>query len=257
MCVDALKIIGTTAGTDFGSSKQRDLGQQWADMTRGYLGEYALKLFLKEKYNIEVELGHEQGVLADYLSSDIKQITDKEGTRPPHINIGVKSIKWNGLWFDIPNDQFHHSHYHVLVKVGAGRDHLLAFFKKISVFKDKILPVGQKVGAISSEESLQIYDHLPTFSPIPAYIVGFVKTDSISKDEYKYAGTKGRLNYSINSWIGKYKLSNLLEIKGKEKVTGKVEFAGIKKFSHDNSYLFNTGALEWSQAGWGELVKAL
>src|SRR3989338_8646532 len=40
MCVNALKILSTTAATDYGSSRQRDLGQLWADMTRGYLGEY-------------------------------------------------------------------------------------------------------------------------------------------------------------------------------------------------------------------------
>ena len=39
MCVDALKILSTTAATDYGSSRQRDMGQLWADMTRGYLGE--------------------------------------------------------------------------------------------------------------------------------------------------------------------------------------------------------------------------
>ena len=48
MCVDALKILSTTAPTDYGSSRQRDMGQLWADMTRGYLGELAcLKFFEK------------------------------------------------------------------------------------------------------------------------------------------------------------------------------------------------------------------
>jgi len=49
MCVDALKILGGTAATDYGSSRQRDMGQLWADMTRGYLGEYAFIRFLYEK----------------------------------------------------------------------------------------------------------------------------------------------------------------------------------------------------------------
>ena len=58
MCVDALKILGTTAATDYGGSRQRDLGQLWADMTRGYLGEYAFQIYLKNKLNLEAKLGH-------------------------------------------------------------------------------------------------------------------------------------------------------------------------------------------------------
>lgn len=33
MCIDALKILKSTSATDFGSSRQRDLGQLWGDMT--------------------------------------------------------------------------------------------------------------------------------------------------------------------------------------------------------------------------------
>ncbi len=49
MCVDALKILSGTAATDYGSSRQRDMGQLWADMTRGYLGELAFLKFLEHK----------------------------------------------------------------------------------------------------------------------------------------------------------------------------------------------------------------
>lgn len=49
MCIDALKILNSVAGTDYGSSRQRDFGQIWGDMTRGYLAEYAFVIFLQEK----------------------------------------------------------------------------------------------------------------------------------------------------------------------------------------------------------------
>jgi hypothetical protein len=74
MCIDALKILGNTAATDYGSSRQRDLGQLWGDMTRGYLGEYAFKLFLKQKFDIDSKLAHEKGDLNNFLQSDIQQI---------------------------------------------------------------------------------------------------------------------------------------------------------------------------------------
>ncbi len=38
MCVSALKIVSHVAATDYGASRQRDMGQLWADMIRGYLG---------------------------------------------------------------------------------------------------------------------------------------------------------------------------------------------------------------------------
>ena len=38
-CIDALKMINTVAATDYGTSRQRDKLQLWADITRGYLGE--------------------------------------------------------------------------------------------------------------------------------------------------------------------------------------------------------------------------
>jgi len=116
MCVDALKILQSTAATDYGSSRQRDLGQLWADMTRGYLGEFAFQKFLLEKLGIETELGHDIGTLADYLPMDIHRIKSSNGEyRPPKIGISVKTTKWNGIWLDIPGDQFNHSDIHVHV----------------------------------------------------------------------------------------------------------------------------------------------
>ena len=88
MCIDAIKIVGRTAGTDYGSSRQRDLGQLWADMTRGYLGEIAVSNLLKEKYGIECKLGHERGALEEYLPSDIHSVKfPDEYERRPKIEI--------------------------------------------------------------------------------------------------------------------------------------------------------------------------
>jgi len=63
MCIDALKILGTTAATDYGGSRQRDLGQLWADMTRGYLGELAFSLFFRNNRNV---VSHFRKYLAQY-----------------------------------------------------------------------------------------------------------------------------------------------------------------------------------------------
>lgn len=259
MCIDALKIIGTTVASDYGSSRQRDFGQMWADMTRGYLGELAFKLFLKEKHGIDIELGHERGELADYLPSDIHMVK-REGKKAesPKISVGIKATKWNGIWLDIPGDQFNHSDAHIFIKVGTGRDHLFAYFKKISVFKDKVLKVGKDMGSLSEGEADTLYNNLPTFRPVPAYICGFALRDNTYK-LLDYTGRKGRLHFKVATWNGPMLPDDLDKIKAKEGTSGggKVEFEGIGKFSHERMHLFNAGNLKWKREDWKKLVGKL
>lgn len=261
MCVDALKILGTTAATDYGGSRQRDLGQLWADMTRGYLGEFAFSIFAKQKYGIAVPLDHEKGKFEKYLHSDIHFIIKDEGTekyaeRKAKIKISIKTIKWNGIWLDVPGNQFSHSDAYVLVKVGTGRDHLFAYFKEISVFKDKILKVGQEVGSLTKAGAEKLFDALPSFKPIPAYICGFVLKDD-NYENLSYAGKAGRKHYTINSWCGPINPGDLQKIKESEKADGKIKFEGIGKFAHDKGYLFNAGSLRWKKSDWSNLMRRL
>lgn len=250
MCVDALKILGLTAATDYGSSRQRDLGQLWADMTRGYLGEHAFQTFLQQRLGIQSVLDHEKGQLEDFLPMDIHKVKEPNGEyRVPKIKISVKTTKWNGIWLDIPGDQFNHSQIHVLVKVGTGRDHLFAFFKHISVFRDKVLQKGQSVGAITEKESKEIFDSLPDFKPVAAYVCGFVKKDA-RYSNLSYEGTRGRKNFTITSWNGPIEPGDLDSIKEAEGISGKVSFQGIGDFAHDRGYLFNTGKLLWKPEDW-------
>lgn len=256
MCIDALKILSTTAATDYGSSRQRDFGHMWADMTRGYLGELAFKLFL-EKRGVKIELGHEKGNVSEYLPSDIHGVSrDDEPFSPPCITIGIKATKWNGIWLDIPGDQFSHSFAHVFIKVGMGRDHLFAYLKKISVFRDKVLKTGKDMGIISSEEADTMYDRIPTFRPIPAYVCGFVYRD-VEYGDIPYRGKKGRKNYNITGWNGPIRSGDLDVIKKKESVLGSVKFEGIGSFAHDKGYLFNTGNLLWSEKDWNDVIARL
>ncbi len=257
MCINALKIVSKTAATDYGSSRQRDFGQMWADITRGYLGEYAFKLFLKQRFNIDAELGHDLGKLEDYLPMDLHKITKPgDKPRPPKIKVGIKAGKWNGIWLDIPGDQFNHSDIHAFVKIGAGRDHLFAFFKQLSVFKDKVLKRGEEIGCLSKEESAALFKDIPGFSPVTAYICGFARKDDNYKG-FSYSGKKGRKNYTIRSWKGEIRPGDLDSIKEAEEVSGKVSFLGIGEFSHDSGYLFNAGNLFWKEKDWKKVCDAL
>lgn len=256
MCIDALKILKSTVATDYGSSRQRDLGQLWSDMTRGYLAEYAFLLFLQKNWDIKAELGHEQGNLQDYLPADIHKIQKNlEPLRDPKIKIGIKGTKWNGIWFDIPGAQFDHSDIHVLVKVGTNRDHLFAYFKHISVFRDKILKKGIEIGAINQQEADSLFENLPLFQPIPAYIAGFAVKD-VAYEDLAYTGKKGRMHFNVETWKGEIKGGDLQKIKEREEISarGKVKFEGIGSFSHESGYLFNVGNLLWKKEDWETFV---
>lgn len=257
MCVNALKIIPHVAATDYGTSRQRDMGQLWADLIRGYLGELAFLKFLKHHWNIDADLGHEKGSLKEYLPMDIHEVIfPGKPPRPPKLKISIKATKWNGIWLDIPGDQFNHSDIHLLVKVGVGRDHLFAFFKEISVFRDKVLKIGEDVGSLTKGESEKLFESLPSFKPIPAYICGFVKK-SADYRKLPYFGKKGRNNFTITGWNGSILQGDLDKIKKRETIEGSVKFLGIGEFSHDQGFLFNTGNLLWKKENWDEVIKLL
>jgi hypothetical protein len=256
MCIDALKILSTTAGTDYGSSRQRDMGQMWADMTRGYLGELAFKQLLEEKYQVRIELGHEVGNIEDYLPSDIRRVVESDGTtRDPRIKVGIKATKWNGIWFDLPGDQFRHSDVHVLVKVGTGRNHLFSFFKSLNIFKDKILKRGEEIGHLTEGESRSLLDSLPNFRSIPAYICGFASVGP-AYQRLDYAGKKGRTNFTISKWCGPINPGDLEIVKHQESAK-KTTFESIGAFSHEKGFLFNTGSLKWKKEDWNELIERI
>lgn len=256
MCVNALKILDRTAATDYGSSRQRDLGQLWADMTRGYLGEYAFKLFAQQKWGMDIQLDHEVGNLEDFLRTDVHSVSINGKNRPAQIGVSIKTSKWNGIWLDIPGDQFNHTDTHVFVKVGTGRDHLFAFFKSISVFKDKVLRLGEEVGSLSRDESDTLFNNLPTFTRIPAYITGFVWRD-VEYEPLPYSGKTGRKHFTVTGWNGEILPGDLEKIKTETQIVGNVKFEGIGQFSHDKGYLFNTGNLLWRQDNWQELFNKL
>jgi len=261
MCVDALKTVQNIAGTDYGSSRQRDLVQKWADTTRGYLGEVGFQKLLQDKYQIESKLDHEQGDLADYLPLDIHEIKKPgESWRAPRKKVGIKATKWNGIWLDIAGAQFHHSDMHILVKVGAGQDHLVGYMKSLSVFKDKILQRGRALGHLTDAESDILYDSLPSFKPIPAYVCGFVeREDDFSSLQYTGKTINHRNNsrsFEIASWKGRYYPQAKQQVMGRENVTAEIKFKQIGNFSHDDMYLFNTGNLKWSEDDWRRVIES-
>jgi len=104
--IQSLRIQFLIAGTDFGSSRQRDMGQKWSDTIRGYLGELGVRQVLKRKFNLDISLGHEPGELDDFLPTDIHKVKKLGDTefRDPKINVSIKTTKSNGIWLDFSSN---------------------------------------------------------------------------------------------------------------------------------------------------------
>ena len=257
--LSALKSLKNFAGTDFGSTRQRDFNQKWADTTRGYLGEKAFQKFLLKRFDIKSKLKHTIGELKDFIHTDIYEIKKRRELkfRPPEKTIGIKTTSLNGMWLDIPGAQFHHSGCHILIQLILGKNHMFSFFKEISIFKDKLLKRAIEKGYFDKSEAGDFFDNIPDLKKVPAYISGFVFTKNFQSDQYKYEGRKGIKHYTIVSWEGKYNSSFLKDIKEQKRIKGDIKFQGINRFSHNSAYIFNTGKLKWKDSDWQKLIDTL
>lgn len=252
--IQSLKIQFLIAGTDFGTSRQRDMGQKWSDTIRGYLGELGLKQLLSNRFNIDIELGHEPGRLEEYLDLDIKQVKKSNDLnyRNPLINVSIKTTKSNGVWLDIPGDQFSHSDLYVLALIGVDVNHLFSFFKHLSVFKDKVLKKGVDNNCINQLEADEIYNKVPSFRKIYGYIAGLVSSD-MNKEDYTYEGLMGRTNFTITNWSGKYE-EDYLDIVKRDKGARTVKFAGIGSFTQSNRHIYGLAGLKNSAEDWQSML---
>jgi hypothetical protein len=219
-----------------------------------HLGEIGVQQILNKKFHVDVFLGHEKGNIEDFLTSDIHQIKLKNDITPrdSKINISIKTTKSNGIWLDIPGDQFSHSDVYILTKIGITTDHLFSFFKHISVFKDKVLKRGQDSGFLTEVEANKIYNDVPSFNKIYGYIPGFI-TNKNEYSLYKYEGRKPKSKFQITNWIGKYEENYLSDIKKKENANT-IDFLGIGKFSQSNRYIFGTKSLHYTKKDWNDLI---
>jgi hypothetical protein len=161
----ALYLAPRVVATDYGTARRRDLGQLWADTIRGFLGEIAFAKWLREKYGLVVKLDYRRGSLEEFLPPDIESVNG----RLPRLKVSIKTTKLNGIWLDTPGTQIEHSDVFVLARVGVTRGPLIAFLKKISVIRDKLMQIARERGLLSEEELSEIWDSIPEFSP-PARI---------------------------------------------------------------------------------------
>ncbi|MCX8136259.1 hypothetical protein [Pyrobaculum aerophilum] len=269
VAVRTLRLAPYLRPTDYGTARQRDLGQLWTDAIRGHLGEIAFAKWISEKFGIAIETGlSELGPLEEFLPSDVIKVNN----RPPQLKVSIKTTKLRGVWLDIPYKQIDHSDIFILVRVGVAREHFIAFLKAISVIRDKILATALQQGIISEKESEEIWNLLPDFKPIPAYIVGYfdkrLYIDYIqSEDVIEVDGIIGTRNITVRKYLGywhpednrvKESVLARLEQKYGTKISGyKIRFEGIGDFSKTKHFVVSSGFLKRTERDWRELLAQL
>ena len=267
--VYGLNLAPKLAGTDYGTARQRDLGQLWTDVIRGFLGEVAVAKWLKERFGITAELDYRLGPLEEFLPSDIKSVAGRE----PRLRVSIKTTKLSGLWLDVPGAQIEHSDVFILVRVGVTREHFLAFLKKISVIRDKLMKEAVERGLVKEEEVEQIWDSIPEFTAVPAYIAGFLDKTEIQdklRDRTAIIEADGDVKIKkvvINKFLGFWhpgeaiyekKLKELLRRRGRPvKDEMSIEFEGIGDFSKTLHFIASSGALKKKEEDWKKLVEKL
>ena len=262
--IRALWLSPRFAGTDFGTSRQRDMGQVWTDTARGFLGEIAVSKFLKKNFQVETSLDTSRGSLEDFLPTDIAKVRfPGEDWREPKVRVSIKTAKFNGRWLDLPGDQLSHSDYFILVKIGITRHHFIAFLKAISFLKDKLFLKGKELGELDEERAKELWKEIPAFNPIPAYISGYLNKAEIELPihslECKISGRR-RVKISIVEMVGLYSEENLRNnpkvrlLDPDQKLKISLDPIGEVTGTH---FFANSGRLKWGLTNWTEFVKKL
>jgi len=261
----ALKMTAS----DFGSTRQRDLGQLWTDTARGFMGEIAVKKFLEEKFDtiVEPDISTDKPI-DEYISTDIKSVSkilgNKINSRPLKQKISIKTGKFNARWLDeYSANKTESIDVFIFVRIGTGRDHFVAFLKTISFLGTKLFPIAEDLGELNPETRKNLWDSIPSFQPIPVYITGFLSRNNlhlpIHSVNAKLSGKKNK-KILILEGVGEFSMNALRQnpqitsIDPKEEL--KIVIDGLDREIDNSPHFFaNTGALQWGVNNWRNLIK--
>lgn len=254
----ALKVAPHLAGTDYGTSRQRDLGQLWTDTTRGLLGEQAVVRFFEDRFGLTLKVDYTLGDLEEYLPADITGGTLPNGEEVElERRVSVKTTKFQGIWLDITGAQIEHSDAFILAKIGVRRDHFVAYLKRSGFIDDILLRRGRELDTLTDEDAQAIRDSVPDFRPIPCYISGFmekpIETTGVTRYRKRHTRSGDLKGYTIKGYVGRLDDGEPVELPP-ELVGEDIEFAGIGNFTRTRHYIANTGNLSWSDDEWTALV---
>ncbi|MBU4245885.1 MAG: hypothetical protein ABIF85_00520 [Nanoarchaeota archaeon] len=177
---------------DFGTARQRSVTQAVENWTQGALAEIALAKFIKQKFNVDIEL--EYRIFEDSIvGQDIVSVKRRGVANPPRKRISVKSGKENGMMLIVPVNEVERdervSDSYVFVRVFYPTDFILRLLRDLPDISDK-------------------KDKIPEFSGSKAEIVGYCPKGELEKravpeagiEEERYVKPSGKMHNSDVDW---------------------------------------------------------
>jgi hypothetical protein len=159
---------------DWGTSRKREAGQTITNWTRGQLGELAVGRFLKERFDLNVELDFD--VREEIVPQDIIKVGSQPGQRVPNIKVGIKATKFRNSYLILTANEVEReerkSDIYILTRINLPDDH---FFR---VTKQSL------VNILKNERYFDAYrDKIQDFEPIQCEVVGYCRIGHLDKIE--------------------------------------------------------------------------
>ncbi len=259
----ALWLARTFAGTDYGSSRQRDMAQVWTDTARGFAGEIALSKFLQSRFGVETKVDVTRGKTEDYLPTDVAHVQEGGRWRAPNITLSVKATKFNGRWLDAPGAQINHSDGFVLAKLGITRQHFLGFLKDRGLI-EAMLSHGKELKEVSEGDAKILLDEIPASYPVPVYLPGWLDKSELNLPiDMLNVSVVGRSKRRIvvRQGVGIFTPDRIRQYPSisalQESVGLEIEIEPIVKSFTGQKFLAHSGAFKFGDEAWEALIKRL
>lgn len=186
--------------SDWGTARQREFGQKITNWVKGQLAEMGVQRFLRDRYDIEVELDfnlHQQ-----IVPQDIVAVVRNGRRETPRIGIGIKATKPKSAFLVLGENEVdieeRRSDYYILCRPDIADDHLLR------LTRDAV------VEAVQNQPHFDTYRRLiPDFEPIPCEVAGYCPVDELDYvgeipgqrfDGMRYVKASGCLYRSNEHW---------------------------------------------------------
>ena len=173
------------------------------DFILGILAEYGIQKFLREKFEINIELDTE--VHPDHITEqDIIGIKEKDSIRDIKIDVAVKASKWKNCFNIIDPLEYENprrkSDIYIFVRVGLPSDHLFRILREHSFFKN----------VKDFLENSEGFRKIKELKEIPIWIAGFSYHNELEKvaeipgqrfdNGYRYVKAVGQMHNSDEDW---------------------------------------------------------
>lgn len=240
---NGLRILlkGDLMKADMGGARQREVGQHWTDLIRGYLGEFAFKKFLNDRFDVQVKLKQTgvEGGAEEHDPTDVTHVLDDtDEWREVENTISIKTSKLRSMWLPIFSRQLDHSTAFAFVKLGIPLNHLLVSLKETNSLRVLLEDFDDTIVD-------EILTDIPGYKPIPSYIPGFAYDQDFREKTLKedakrsiihLVGGTGKVPEDPPDDYDRYKIE------------------GIDSLQEE--YIASTGSLRWEPDEWNDLIES-